>query len=44
MDEVGDDYTILSLDRSQDEATTGSQDALDYEDNPRRAPDWLHFG
>jgi hypothetical protein len=44
MGEVGDDYTNLSLDRSQGEATTGSQDSSDYKDNPRRAPDRLHFG
>jgi hypothetical protein len=44
MDEVGEDYNNLSLDGSQAEATAGSRDASNYEDNPKRAPDWLHFG
>ena len=44
MDKVAEDYDNLSLDGSQGEATAGSQDASDYEDNPKRAPDRLHFG
>jgi hypothetical protein len=43
MDEVAE-FDNLSLDGSQGEVTTGSQDASDYEDNPKRAPDRLHFG
>jgi hypothetical protein len=43
MDEVAE-FDNLSLDRSQGEVTTGSQDASNYEDNPKRAPDRLHFG
>jgi hypothetical protein len=44
MDKVSKDCNNLSLDGSQGEATAGSQDASDYEDNPKRAPDRLHFG
>jgi hypothetical protein len=44
MDKVGEDYNNLSLDGSQGEAMAGSQDASDYNDNPKRAPDQLHFG
>jgi hypothetical protein len=43
MDEVVE-FDNLSLDGSQGEVTTGSQDASDYEDNPKCAPDRLHFG
>jgi hypothetical protein len=43
-DEVGNDYDNLSLDGSQGEETAGSQDASNYKDNPKQAPDRLHFG
>jgi hypothetical protein len=44
MDKVAKDYNNLSLDGSQGEATAGSQDASNYKDNPKRAPDRLHLG